>query len=208
MIIVGACGFAQEVLQICHENGELNNVAFFDNLSSNLPKKLFNRYPIISSFEQVKDWFSKYGSSFTLGIGSPLTRKKIHSQFIELGGKFTSTISPNANIGAFNTKIGKGVNLMTGVVVTNSVTIGDGCLINLNATIGHDCTIGEFSEISPGANVSGNCTIGRFCNLGTNSVILPGLRIGDEVNVGAGAVVTKDVPNNSTVVGIPAKSIK
>lgn len=50
--------------------------------------------------------------------------------------------------------------------------------------------------------------IGRDCVIGINSIILPGVHVGDEVIVGAGAVVTKDVPNNSVVAGNPSKVIK
>ncbi|MNG38364.1 Maltose O-acetyltransferase [compost metagenome] len=44
--------------------------------------------------------------------------------------------------------------------------------------------------------------------LGTNATVLPKVTIGKNVIVGAGAVVTKDVPDNSLVVGIPGKIIK
>jgi acetyltransferase-like isoleucine patch superfamily enzyme len=58
--------------------------------------------------------------------------------------------------------------------------------------------------MSPGVHVSGNCTIGRFANIGTNAAILPGITIGENVVVGAGALVTKNIPANSLVMGIPA----
>jgi acetyltransferase-like isoleucine patch superfamily enzyme len=44
--------------------------------------------------------------------------------------------------------------------------------------------------------------------IGANAVILPGVKIGRHVVVAAGAVVTKDVPDNSMVAGVPAKAIK
>lgn len=50
--------------------------------------------------------------------------------------------------------------------------------------------------------------IGRHCFIGARSVIMPGIRIGDECVVGAGAVVTKDVPPRSLVVGNPAVIVR
>jgi len=50
--------------------------------------------------------------------------------------------------------------------------------------------------------------LGDNVYIGNNAIILPGVVIGDNVIVGAGAVVTKDVPSNSVVVGVPAKIIK
>lgn len=49
--------------------------------------------------------------------------------------------------------------------------------------------------------------IGCCCWIGANAVILPGVTLGDNVVVGAGAVVTKSVPSNTIVAGVPARPI-
>ena len=51
-------------------------------------------------------------------------------------------------------------------------------------------------------------TIGNNCWLATNVTVCPGVTIGDGCVIGAGAVVTKDMPANSLVVGVPAKAIR
>ena len=53
----------------------------------------------------------------------------------------------------------------------------------------------------------GKIVIGNNCFIGAHSKIMPGVTIGDNVIVGAGAIVTKDVPSNSIVAGIPARVI-
>ena len=50
--------------------------------------------------------------------------------------------------------------------------------------------------------------IGRRCFIGVNAIVMPGVSVGDESIVGSGAVVTKDVPPHSIVVGNPATVIK
>lgn len=50
-------------------------------------------------------------------------------------------------------------------------------------------------------------SIGDNVMIGSHSVILPNVKISDNVIVGAGSIVTKDIPNNSVVVGVPAKVI-
>lgn len=50
--------------------------------------------------------------------------------------------------------------------------------------------------------------IGNDCVIGVNSIIMPGVHIGNQVIIGSGAVVTKDIPDNSIAVGNPAKIIK
>ena len=47
-----------------------------------------------------------------------------------------------------------------------------------------------------------------MCKIGSGSIVLPHVKIGNNVIVGAGSVVTKDIPDNSMVVGVPAKVIK
>ena len=51
-------------------------------------------------------------------------------------------------------------------------------------------------------------TIGNDVWIGANCTILPGVNIGNNVVIAAGAVVTKDVPDNCVVGGVPAKVIK
>jgi len=204
MIIIGAKGFAKEVLEVIWQKNSYNEILFFDNVTQNLGDLVYEKFRILKDFEQVKSYFSSQDDrTFTLGIGNPVYRYQLYSQFAKLGGIFTSTISPYAHIGHFGNSIGEGCNIMTGSIITNSVRIERGVLINLNCTIGHDSQIGEFVEMSPGTSISGNCTIGRCCVFGTNSTVLPKVTIGENVIVGAGAVVVKDVPDNSLVVGIP-----
>lgn len=61
---------------------------------------------------------------------------------------------------------------------------------------------------NPKMPYSVNTYIGENCFIGINAIILPGVKIGDQVLVGAGAIVTKDIPSNSIVVGNPAKVVR
>ncbi|MFI0427147.1 MAG: acetyltransferase [Flavobacterium sp.] len=204
MLIVGAKGFAKEVLEVLHQLNQIENLVFYDDVNNDIPDLLYNQFQVLRTKEIVADYFRTIDNRFTIGIGNPFLRNKLVDQFEQIGGVFTSTISPLAQIGHFGNTIGEGCNIMTGVIITNDIKIGQGVLINLNCTIGHDSKIGDFVELSPGVHISGNCTIGDYCNIGTNATILPKITIGKNVIVGAGSVVTKDVPDNCLVVGIPA----
>ena len=54
----------------------------------------------------------------------------------------------------------------------------------------------------------GEIIIGDNVHIGWNAIIMPNVKIGDNCVIGAGAVVTKDIPNNSIAVGIPARVIE
>jgi len=203
MLIIGAKGFAKEVLEVLYQNN-IEDIYFFDDVNPEVTGMLYNRFPILKTIEEVENHFKTVSNEFTIGIGNPVLRKKLYDTFTKMGGNFKSTISPKATIGSFGNCIEDGSNIMTGAVLTNDIIIKKGVIINLNTTIGHDSEIGEFVELSPGVSISGNCKIGSFTTIGTNATILPKITIGSNVIVAAGAVVTKEVPDNCMVAGIPA----
>ncbi len=205
MLIVGAKGFAKEVLEILNQLNDINEIVFYDDVNMDIPSYLYNIFPILKTPGEANNYFKVKDARFTIGVGNPVLRKQLYDKFSLLGGIFESTISPKAIIGSFSTHIEFGCNIMSGSVLTNDVKIGIGSLINLNCTIGHDSVIGKFVEMSPGVHISGNCQIGSYTSIGSNAVILPRINIGENVIVGAGAVVTENVPSNSMVLGIPAK---
>lgn len=208
MLIIGARGFAKEVLEVVHQLQQLNKLAFYDDVNDDVPGKLFGQFPVLRTTQEAAVYFKTMDNQFIIGIGNPVLRKKVYDKFTSLGGVFTSIISPAATVGCYGNHIEEGCNIMTGAVITSDITIKKGTLINLNCTIGHDSVIGEFVELSPGVHISGNCTVGDYTVFGTNATMLPKLIIGKNVVIGAGSVVTKDIPDNCVAVGIPARIIK
>lgn len=83
------------------------------------------------------------------------------------------------------------------------------CRISSYCRIGENCTILPmvfFGLKTPDAERK--ITVGNNCYFGTGCTILGPVNIGDNVTIGAGAVVTKDIPTNSVVAGIPARIMK
>ena len=109
-----------------------------------------------------------------------------------------------------------------------NITVGDDFLANYNVTIldRGPVTIGDHVMIAPGVLITTTghplsprgrrehlgymkpVTIGSDVWIGGNAVILPGVTIGNNVVVAAGAVVNRDVPDNSLVAGVPARIVK
>jgi len=86
------------------------------------------------------------------------------------------------------------------------IAIGDGVLIGHNvvlATLNHDIDPRKRSNMHPGPIV-----IGKNVWIGANATVVPSVTIGDGAVIAAGAVVTKDVPANVIVGGVPAKIIR
>lgn len=208
MLIIGAKGFAKEVLEICHQNNDVKNLAFYDDVNDDVKGLLYETFPILKTIQSAENYFKDIDHKFTIGIGNPKLRKKLIDNFLSIGGELTSTISSKADIGSYGISIGKGANILDGVKISNDVIIGLAPIIYYNSIITHDVKIGDFVEISPDVKILGRAIIGNFCQLGSGAVILPDVSIGNNVIIGAGAVVTKDIPNDCTAVGVPAKIIK
>lgn len=208
MIIVGAKGHAKEIIQVFNQTDHSKNeIYLFDDISEDLPLKFLSTYTILKRIEDVKKVFLQ-DNRFVLGLGGPQNRYKLSMRFQELGGSLESIISPYAQIGDHDTKLGKGLNVMTYSIIYNNVSIGEGSLINSACSVHHDVTVGKYCELSPGSRLLGNCTVGDYCQIGANAIIMPGVKIGSNVIIGTGAVVTKDGPDNTIMVGIPARVIR
>jgi sugar O-acyltransferase (sialic acid O-acetyltransferase NeuD family) len=208
MIVIGAKGFAKEVLEVLHELNDLNHLSFYDDVNLDMPEILYGKFPILKSITEAQDYFNSVDNRFTIGIGNPVLRKKLYDKFTAIGGEFVSVISSSSSIGSYDVEIGIGSNVLSGAIFSNSTKIGIGCIIYYNSIITHDCVLGDFVEVSPSSTILGRATIGSFTQIGCNSTILPNIKIGSNVVVGAGSVVTKDLPDNCVAVGVPAKVIK
>ena len=57
-------------------------------------------------------------------------------------------------------------------------------------------------------DIMGTISIGENVHIGTNAMIMPGITIGNNVIIGTGSVVTRNIPDNSVAVGIPARVIE
>ena len=89
------------------------------------------------------------------------------------------------------------------------ITIGDNCYITAGAKfITHDGGTLIFRDRVPDLEITKPIVLGDNVYLGNNVTIMPGVTIGNNVVVGAGSIVTKDVPDNSVVAGVPARFIK
>lgn len=208
MLIIGAKGFAKEVLEILYQLNELDQLTFYDDVNSDVPEKLFNQFPVLKNIDEAAHYFKTVDNRFTIGIGNPFLRKQLSEKFNTIGGELTSTLSPKASIGSFDIEIGCGSNILSGAIFSNSTKLGKGCIVYYNAIITHDCKTGDFVEISPNVTLLGGCEVGSYSQIGANTTILPNISIGSNVIVGAGAVVTKNIPDNCLIMGVPAKVVK
>ncbi|HIQ66138.1 MAG TPA: sugar O-acetyltransferase [Candidatus Coproplasma stercoravium] len=107
-----------------------------------------------------------------------------------------------------NIRVGKRVFINSGCCFQDQggIELGDGCLIGhqvVIATLNHD-----LDPNKRGSMIPAKVTLGKNVWVGAHATILPGVKIGDNAVIAAGAVVSRDVPENTVVAGVPARVIK
>lgn len=135
------------------------------------------------------------------------TYKKIESLNIPLH-KFINIIDDTAILPLDYCRIGEGVMLSPLSQLSPDATISDNCILLANSFVGHDSFLDRFAHIATNAVVGANVHVGKGVHVGSNATIREKVTIGDFSLIGAGSVVLTDVPENSVVVGNPARILK
>lgn len=144
-------------------------------------------------------------NDFFIAIGDNITRNKIYDQLAQKNLIPVNAIHPASVIDASATIVAHGVMIAAGVIINPLASIGKAAICNTGCIIEHEVVVGDFAHIGPGAVLCGNVKIGNGTFVGANAVIKQGITIGKNAMIGAGAVVVKNVPDNITVIGVPAK---
>lgn len=193
-VLYGASGHSKVVLDAMELN-EFKNILFIDD-NENI--KQLSHYKVLPS--------SHLGANdkVILSIGSNEIRKRLVKN---LNTSYFSVVHPKV-VMARSVEFKHGVFMAAGVVINADTKIGSHVIINTSASIDHDCNIADFVHIAPNATLCGGITVGEGTLIGAGATVLPNIKIGNWSTIAAGAVVTKDVPDNATVVGVPAQTIK
>lgn len=145
----------------------------------------------------------EHGSFIAIGIN--LLRNRIYEDLYLKGIRFFNAIHPSAVIDPSAVIAAAAVMIAANVTINPLAKIGTGVICNTGCIIEHESVVGDFAHIGPGAVLCGNVKVGKQSFIGANAVIRQGITIGDNATIGAGSVVVKNVQDNTTVVGVPAR---
>lgn len=201
IIIIGAGGHAKVTADILRLM-ELPVLGYLDDDPAKLDTRLLG-LPVLGSVET----FTEYpNAAFIMGIGANHTRYLLAQRLIREGVRWASAIHRNATV-ADAVTLGAGVVIAAQSAVNPDTVIGEHVIINTGATVDHDCSIGSFVHVAPGVHLAGGVRVGSGTMIGVGTVVAPYRMIGSGVVIGAGSVITKDIPDNVTVVGYPGRTV-
>lgn len=204
VIIVGAGGFAREVLDWMKDTLDPRKFTFKGFLSNN-SRDLDNfnsvHYPIIGDPEK---YLPGKNDKFLLAIGDIKTRIRLAKILESKHAKFQTLIHPTTVISS-SAVIGEGVIICPKVVVGHSACIKRLAIINVSSSIGHDANVGEYSVVSPLCSINGFANIGKGVFLGSNSHIAGRKKIGEFSSISAGISVKRNTKPDSFLFNEPPK---
>jgi len=196
IIIIGASGHGRVVADIAKKCG-YDEIIFLDN-DPNI--STCAGYLVLGADSMV----GQLEGDLFIAVGNGQTRKKLMKR--EVGRSFPILIHPNAVV-ADDVEIDCGSVVMAGSVINPGVKVGNGAIINTCASVDHDCKVGDFVHVSVGAHVAGTVSIGENTWIGAGATVSNNVNICGGCMIGAGAVVIKDIEEEGTYVGVPAKEM-
>ncbi len=144
-------------------------------------------------------------NDFIIATGNNTLRRNIFNNLAVRNLLPVNAVHPTSVIDSTVDVASHGVMVAPNVTINAFAKIGTGVICNTYAIIEHECIIGDFAHIGPGAVLCGNVIVGENSFIGAKAVVREGVTIGKNVTIGAGSVVVKNVPDNVTVVGNPAR---
>lgn len=197
VIVIGGGGHAKVVIDCIQSAGDTVVGILDDSLAPGteiLGIKVLGKVASCSGYPDC---------CFVIAIGNNTVRKAIAEK---LDVCWYTAIHPRAVISQYAT-IGCGSMILANAVINAGAAVGSHCILNTACVVEHDNHIGDFVHISPRAALAGNVSVGDLTQIGIGAVVRQNIAICGSCLVGAGAAVVKDILEEGTYAGVPARKI-
>lgn len=209
----------EKILKLIKEGNKITLVKAFIQSTKEIEftslKQFGNKslYLVIGDYVSIKNIIEE-NKEFIINYHIDIIKRNSSIDLLDYSS-INARIEPGAIIREY-VNIEEGAIILMGAIINIGASIGKNTMIDMNAVIGSNAIIKDNVHIGAGAVISGvleplsnnPVVIEDNVFIGANAVILEGVKVSSGSIVGAGAVVTKDVPSDSVVVGIPARIVK
>lgn len=204
--ILGAGGHARVLMDCLHFDSNVIIAGILDP-SPHLQGEHVHGVPVLGNDDLLDELPRRGINHFVVGVGGVSNnrpRKKMFEAALGYGLAPLMVRHPTAII-SVSAVHGRGCQFLPGCIVNADTILGSNVIVNSGAILEHDCIIGDHVHVATGAKLTGAVQVGTGAHIGAGATIRQGIVIGEFAVVGAGSVVVKDVPPNTTVIGVPAK---
>ena len=188
MLLIGKGGHAKSVGEVAASTGE----RALENLS------------IEEFLERFHDCDSCPSQPVLFAVGSVARRFDLASRCREREIEFAVLVSPAAYL-APDSEVGNGTVVMPNAALRTAARVGQHCIINTGCVVDHDVRVGDFVNLGPGAILCGRCRLGSRVVVGAGATVIDGISVCEGAIIGAGATVIRDIVEEGTYMGTPAK---
>lgn len=206
----GAWGHAKVLLDILTFYPEYEVLGLVDPKRTGHVRVGKDEYPILGNRDVLQSLIEEQGvRTAFVAVGSIRAGKGRSEGYLalkELGFEMPWLKHPSAVVSK-SAVIGEACVMMANSYVGVDTVLGNNVVINSGAIVEHDSTVDDHAHLSPGVTLAGGVHVGASAHVGVGARILQNVKIGPFATVGAGAVVIEDVPEGTTVVGVPARPI-
>lgn len=212
LIILGGSGIGMIAASVANDLGMYNTIGFLNDVlpvGSSVGK--FNKLPVIGTTDDLPKYLQMKDTLIFVAYVGMQNEKQVYEKLERLNipnDRFATLIHPSAIIPKGFCSIGNGVLMSPLCQLSPDTTIEDNCILLPNSFVGHDSTLRRFAHIATNGVVGANVVVGKAVHIGSNATIREKITVGDFSLVGAGSVVLQDVPENSIVVGNPARLLR
>jgi sugar O-acyltransferase (sialic acid O-acetyltransferase NeuD family) len=205
VVIIGAGGHGKVVLDVLLAGGKYRAAGFVDNNPSLLDSYVCG-LPVLGPINALPRLRRQRIRHAIIAIGD--NRQRLAQRPFVDAEDFTlvTAVHPAAYVSPRAT-LGRGVVIAPGARVVVDANVRDLAVVNTSAVVEHECDVGEGAHVCPGAILAGRVRVGRGAFIGVGAQVIQCRTVGDFATVGAGAAVIDDVPDDATVVGVPARPV-